>query len=128
MAPVEKTPFQSWNPATLVELLHLRAEFEPDRPSFVYLMTVSLTKYRSPTNELERQAKAIAAWLLDHGAYHERVLLLYPPGLDYLAAYFGCLFAGAVAVPAYPPRLNRPTPRIQGIVADAGARVCLNHG
>ena len=128
MAPVEKTPFQSWKPATLVELLRLRAESEPDRPSYVYLNDGELDEISITYKELERQAKAIAAWLLDHGAYHERVLLLYPPGLEYLAAYFGCLYAGAIAVPAYPPRLNRPTPRIQGIVADAGARFALTTG
>ena len=52
-------------------------------------------------------------------------MLLYPPGLDYIAAFFGCLYAGFIAVPAYPPRLNRPVPRIQAIVADAGATVAL---
>jgi amino acid adenylation domain-containing protein len=55
----------------------------------------------------------------------ERVLLLYPPGLEYIVAFFGCLYAGAVAVPAYPPQLNRPAPRIQSIVADAQATIAL---
>jgi amino acid adenylation domain-containing protein len=53
------------------------------------------------------------------------VLLLYPPGLDYIAAFFGCLYAGAVAVPAYPPRVNRSLTRLQTIVADAGAALAL---
>lgn len=128
MALSVNTPFQAWKPATLVELLHLRVESEPDRPSYVYLSDGELDEISITYKELERQAKAIAVWLLDHGAYHERVLLLYPPGLEYLAAYFGCLYAGAVAVPAYPPRLNRPTPRIQGIVADAGAHFALTTG
>jgi acyl-CoA synthetase (AMP-forming)/AMP-acid ligase II len=47
----------------------------------------------------------------------ERALLLYPPGLDYLAAFFGCLYAGVVAVPAYPPRNQRNTPRIKAITS-----------
>ena len=41
----------------------------------------------------------------------DRVLLLVPPGLDYVAAFFGCLYAGAVAVPAYPPNPRRADPR-----------------
>jgi acyl-CoA synthetase (AMP-forming)/AMP-acid ligase II/acyl carrier protein len=53
------------------------------------------------------------------------VLLLYPAGLDYIAAFFGCLYAGAVAVPAYPPRPNRSLDRIQAMIADAQARVAL---
>jgi amino acid adenylation domain-containing protein/FkbM family methyltransferase/non-ribosomal peptide synthase protein (TIGR01720 family) len=53
------------------------------------------------------------------------VLLLYPPGLDYVAAFFGCLYAGAVAVPAYPPRRNRNMLRLESIVKDAQATAAL---
>jgi acyl-CoA synthetase (AMP-forming)/AMP-acid ligase II/acyl carrier protein len=55
----------------------------------------------------------------------ERVLLLYPSGLAYIAAFLGCLYAGAVAVPAYPPRPNRSLERIQAIIQDAQAKVAL---
>jgi acyl-CoA synthetase (AMP-forming)/AMP-acid ligase II/acyl carrier protein len=55
----------------------------------------------------------------------ERALLLHPPGLEFVAAFFGCLYAGVVAVPAYPPRLHRPDPRIEEIVADAQAKLVL---
>jgi acyl-CoA synthetase (AMP-forming)/AMP-acid ligase II/acyl carrier protein len=55
----------------------------------------------------------------------ERILLLYPPGLDYITALFGCFYAGAIAVPSYPPRLNRPDPRLQAIVTDSQAAVVL---
>ncbi|MBC8121208.1 MAG: SDR family NAD(P)-dependent oxidoreductase, partial [Gemmatimonadaceae bacterium] len=60
------------------------------------------------------------------GARAERALLLYPPGLDFIAAFFGCLYAGVVAVPAYPPRPNKPMPRIRAIVADSSATVALS--
>ena len=52
----------------------------------------------------------------------------YPPGLEYIASLFGCLYAGVVAVPAYPPRVNRPNPRLRAIVADTGATVALTCG
>jgi acyl carrier protein len=55
----------------------------------------------------------------------ERVLLLYPAGLEYVAAFLGCLYAGVVAVPAYPPRPNRPLDRIRAIAADSGATAAL---
>ncbi len=55
----------------------------------------------------------------------ERALLLYPAGLEFIAAFFGCLYAGVVAVPAYPPRRNRSMNRIQAIVDDAEAKVAL---
>ncbi|MEL6325722.1 MAG: AMP-binding protein, partial [Cyanobacteria bacterium J06626_23] len=51
----------------------------------------------------------------------------YPPGLDYIAAFWGCVYAGAIAVPAYPPRPNRSLERLQGMLQDAGARVALTH-
>jgi len=54
-----------------------------------------------------------------------RALLLYPPGLEYIAAFFGCLYAGVIPVPAYPPRLNRPEPRLQAIAVDAQATLAL---
>src|SRR6185295_16929536 len=80
--------------------------------------------------ELDRQARAIAAKLQALGAAGQRVLLLYPPELGYVAAYFGCLYAGAIAVPAYPPdpsRLSRTLPRLQKIVNDAGATIALTN-
>jgi acyl transferase domain-containing protein/acyl-CoA synthetase (AMP-forming)/AMP-acid ligase II/acyl carrier protein len=52
-------------------------------------------------------------------------LLLYPPGLDYIAAFFGCVYSGAIAVPAYPPHRNRSLDRLLWIVRDAGARTVL---
>jgi amino acid adenylation domain-containing protein len=52
-------------------------------------------------------------------------LLLYPQGLDYIAAFFACLYAGVVAVPTYPPRRNRPDPRLTAIAIDAQATLIL---
>ncbi len=52
-------------------------------------------------------------------------MLLYPPGIDFLVGFFGCLYAGVVAVPAYPPRRNRNMHRIQAIADDASARAAL---
>ncbi len=57
--------------------------------------------------------------------FGQRALLLYPPGLDFIAAYFGCLYAGVIAVPVYPPRKNRSMLRIQAVADSAGAVVAL---
>ncbi|HEX2269404.1 MAG TPA: AMP-binding protein, partial [Pyrinomonadaceae bacterium] len=78
---------------------------------------------------MDRRARAIAASLYAAGIKDgDRVLLLYPPGLDFTAAFFGCLYAGVVAIPVYPPhpaRLNRTLPRLQAIIADAQAAAAL---
>jgi len=50
---------------------------------------------------------------------------LYQPGLDYISAFFGCLYAGVIAVPAYPPKPDRSLPRLQAIIADTNATVAL---
>ena len=75
--------------------------------------------------EFDHRARAIAGRLTDFGLAGERALLLYPPGLDFIVAYFGCLYAGCVAVPAFPPRRNRNMTRIQAISDDAEAKVAL---
>jgi acyl-CoA synthetase (AMP-forming)/AMP-acid ligase II len=59
------------------------------------------------------------------GAAQQRVLLLFSPGLDYIAAFFGCLYAKAVAVPAYPPRQNRNLERLAAVVHDARPIIVL---
>ena len=75
--------------------------------------------------QLAHRAQAIASQLQLLDMKGERVLLLYPPGLDFAAGFFGCLCTGAVAVPAYPPRRNRNMERIQTISDDCAAKVAL---
>ena len=69
--------------------------------------------------------RAIGAMLQSKGLVGKRALLLYPPGLDYILGVFGCLYAGVVAVLAYPPRRNRSLRRLHTIVAGAQATAAL---
>ena len=110
---------------SLIELLRLRAERQPEQLAYTFLLDGEAEEQHVTYGELDRQARAIGAWLQSHGSDGERVLLLYPPGLQYIAAFFGCLFAGAIAVPAYPPRLNHSLGRLQAIVTDAEAKFVL---
>ena len=95
----------------------------------IFLLTPSRKRFarrdKVSFSELDRRARAVAATLQQRLAAEERVLLLLPPGLDYLAAFFGCLYAGVVAVPAYPARANSNLLRIESIVADADASLAL---
>jgi len=75
--------------------------------------------------DVDRKARAIAASLQTMDLEGERALLLYPSGLDFVAAFFGCLYAGVTAVPAYPPRRNRNMARIDAIANDAQATIAL---
>ncbi|WP_367127619.1 fatty acyl-AMP ligase [Saccharothrix sp. HUAS TT1] len=76
--------------------------------------------------ELDRRARAVAAWLTRSGLADEPVLLLYPAGPDFLVAFLGCLYARAVAVPAPLPSSGASrADRVDRLVEDSGARVVL---
>ena len=128
----QSTPLQ---PATLLELLRLRADEVPERRAYTFLLDGESEVVHMTYGELDRKARAIAAALQQSrvpqttdNSFPPRVLLLYPPGLDFIAAFFGCLYAGVVAVLAYPPdpsRLSRTLPRLQAIVKDAKTKIAL---
>src|SRR5258708_28251062 len=75
--------------------------------------------------QLDLEARKIAAVLQSRNLRGQRVLLLYPSCLEYVSAVFGCFYAGAVAVPLYPPRRNASFRRLQGIANDAQASAAL---
>jgi acyl carrier protein len=128
-APIElRTPFSDtdFEPVTLIDLLRYRAGHQSERRAYTFLADREEAECSVNYEELDRRARDVAARLQTLGVTSgERVLLLYPPGLEYVAAFLGCLYAGVVAVPAYPPRLNRPIDRLQGIAADSKATVAL---
>jgi 8-amino-7-oxononanoate synthase len=108
-----------------VELLRYRAHAQADDLAFLYLADGVSQEIQLTYRELDHQAKTIAAWLQSRNLAGERALLLFPPGLDFISAFFGCLYAGVVAVPVYPPRRNRSMLRIQAVAQSAEASVAL---
>lgn len=111
--------------ATLVDILQQRAQYQPNKTVYKFLEDGENELGSLTYQELDQQARAIASILQTLVASGERALLLYPSGLEFIAAFFGCLYAGVVAVPAYPPRPNQKMSRLQAIVADAQAKVTL---
>ncbi|MHB2155572.1 amino acid adenylation domain-containing protein [Calditrichota bacterium GD2] len=112
---------------TLVELLRWRAQTQPDKRAYTYLKD-GKKSIEMTYGELDARARALAATLQKKGLEGHRALLLYPPGLDYIVGFFGCLYANVIAVPAYPPdpnRLNRSLPRLQAIVNDSKSTIAL---
>lgn len=116
------------NLISLVELLQRRATERPDQIAYTFLHSGNTPPPTLTYHQLEQQTCHIAAYLQANGASHERALLLYPTGLEYIAAFFGCLYAAVVAVPTYPPdphRIKQTMPRFQAIVQDAQPVVVL---
>jgi acyl-CoA synthetase (AMP-forming)/AMP-acid ligase II len=111
--------------STLVELLLYRAQNQPEQKAYTFLQSTETEAASLTYKELHTQAQAIAASLQALNLVGERALLLYQPGLDFIAAFFGCLYAGVIAVPAYPPRRNQKLSRLQAIAADAQAKIVL---
>ncbi|MEG4631193.1 amino acid adenylation domain-containing protein [Microcoleus sp. AR_TQ3_B6] len=108
----------------LVELLQNRALHQPEQ-KYTFLLDGKTETACLTYRELDAIARSHAVRLQTLGVTGERALLLFPPGLDYLAAFFGCLYAKVIAVPLYPPKLKRNLAKISAIALDAGATVAI---
>ncbi len=111
--------------SSLIHMLRRRVQEHGEKTVFTYLKDGESQETSLTYRELERRALAIAAHLQSSLSPGERVLLLYPPGTEFPAAFFGCQCAGMVAVPTYPPHSNQFLARLAATVADAGPKVAL---
>jgi amino acid adenylation domain-containing protein len=111
---------------SLIELLRLRAEQQAENLAYTFLLDGEKEVLHYSYGELDNQASRIAVTLQAMKLQGERAVLLYPQGLDYIAAFFGCLYAGVIAVPAYPPKNRRNLPRLQAILTDSQAAIILS--
>lgn len=117
------------SPNSLMELLQQRC----DSPLDIALRFLQSGEVSGPAicwswRDLDRRAREIAGRLQTLGYAGERALMLFPPGPEFLAAFFGCIYARVVAVPAYPPdptRIDATLPRLQGIARSARPAVLL---
>jgi len=111
---------------SLVDLLRSRADAEGGVISHRFLRQgVDVTAELS-YGELDRRARAAAVSLRRHAAPGDRVLLIYPPGLEFLVGFFGSLYAGMIPVPAYPPRPPQIDERVRAIAGDAHPAVAAS--
>ena len=101
---------------SLIDLLRYRATNEGNKKAYTFLLNGQTEANILTYGELERRARAIAAKLETMEiAKGERALLLYSQGLDFIFAFFGCLYAGVIAILAPPPdaiQLKRTLPRL----------------
>src|SRR6266850_1489253 len=102
----------------LNEVLRRRAEHSSSQPAFTFLKDDGEEGAQWSYAELDNAARAIAGRLQKSVATGQRILLLFPPSLEFVAAFWGCLYAGAIAVPAYPVRSRATLGRLKNIVKD----------
>ena len=105
--------------STWIEVLRSRAHDNPSARAYTFLVDGEREGVHLTYGELDARARSIGALLQERGARGERVLLLYPPGLEYIAAFFGCLYArrrGGARVSA------APQPQPAAAALDPGGR------
>jgi 8-amino-7-oxononanoate synthase len=114
--------------STIIEVLHWRAERQPDRIAYTYLVDGEEEEQHLTYGELDQQARAIAERLDKLKNEHNgscSAVLMYQPGLEFIVAFCGCLYAGIIAVPLYPPKPNRSIAHLKAVVRDAEPFIAL---
>ncbi len=111
----------------LIELLEKRANERPSKPVYIFLEDGVREKQRITFKELSDNAKTIASVLQAKGNKGDRVLLIFPNGVDFIVALFGVFYAGMTGVPVYAPRKNRNNSRFESVVGDCGADIIFTN-
>src|SRR5437764_3997048 len=109
---------------TLNELLRTRAEQYSDKAAYTFLEDKGRGEVLT-YQELARRVRTVAGYLQSQGVSGQRVLLLYPAGLQFIEGFWGCIEAGAIPVPAYPPHANHHVHRLKAIIKNCDASFAL---
>ncbi|NJM90857.1 MAG: fatty acyl-AMP ligase [Myxococcales bacterium] len=110
---------------TLVDLVIQRAATARTAPMYTYLGERGSDEASITVDELQRQSQAIAVALRERMRPGDRALLIYGPGLEFITAFFGCLYAGVIAVPVFPPVRPREQKRVLAIARAATPTLVL---
>lgn len=116
----KKAPFVGHK--TLVDILKWRAFEQPNHTGYTFLSDGESKEEILTYRELDRRARFIASYLQSFGSPGDRVMILLPPGKDFISAYFGCLYAGMIAILLYPPsraHMDKTMDRLVGAIKDS---------
>jgi acyl-CoA synthetase (AMP-forming)/AMP-acid ligase II len=110
---------------TIIEKMYAHAKHQPDRIAFRFINDSGQHSPGLTFQQLCGDAEKIALFLRNNMSIGSRVMLCYPPGLDYVKAFYGCLIAGMIAVPLYPPRRSAKSDRVIKIATCCQSSVVL---
>lgn len=113
------------SPWTITEAVHTWAQVYPNKPALRFVREDG-GEDEITYQELDAWALSLAEDLRTNWEVGARVLLLFPPGLDFVAAFLGCLYAGMVAVPICPPKFHRTSQQLTGVIANCEPRIVLS--
>lgn len=110
-------------PETITQLLVTRLHNQADKPAYTFIdndFEETMTY-----QQLFARSYSVATEIRKYGSSGQRVILAFPSGLDYICSFFGCLMAGVVAVPVYPPKTSKKDIRFEAILKDSEASIIL---
>lgn len=113
---------------TIADLLQIRSAEKPGDTAYVFLEFLAgdeIVEHKISYGELDERARRAAALLRRDYAAGERALLLYPPGIEYITAFFACQYAGIMALPSYPPFSQRHFLQLVSVIKDARPRIIM---
>ncbi|MCW8399524.1 alpha/beta fold hydrolase [Legionella sp. PATHC038] len=108
----------------LTEALDLHAQRTPNSVALYYLNEDG-TREQLSYSKLQSEALSLAWLIMKNTKQGDRALLIYPPGLEFVIAFFACAYAGVISVPSYPPFNQGLIEKLQGIIVDAQPRILL---
>ncbi|MCR9296040.1 MAG: fatty acyl-AMP ligase [bacterium] len=120
---IGREPLES-EPGTILDALRNHVETQGDSTAYTFLKSDDKI-YSITYQELDRRARHVACALLHSAEPGDRALMMFPSGLDFIEAFLGCLYAGIIAVPAYPPKKNRNAERVLSIAKDCVPSILL---
>lgn len=110
---------------TIVDSLLEQVKSQPEKIAFRYLVDEKEPSQDLTYSDLYNSASDIANFLLSIAAPSSRIMLLFPPGLSYIKAFYGCLLAGMIAVPLYPPKKNAKSDRVINVARSCESTIAL---
>lgn len=110
---------------SLVDLLSYQASQYGDKLCYIFIDDGGHEKSKISFRELDQRAKNIGSHLTKEGIQGKHILYLMPPGIDFVSGFLGCLYAGNVVVPSYPPTSKRNINRLQSVVKSSGVEAIV---